>query len=342
MTYGVDLQQENLRSNVAIAFAPAENPNGPAGGNFVDDAAQKGSATAAYVEDVWSLSRAVAVKPGLRYDRSTGYASGSQLSPRFEIDATVAPQTVAHAYIGRLYAAPGLEDTRREAVVTQTSSTANPVYNLQPERDTYLELGLAHDFGNGRRAYVNAFDRTVVNVLDTTNLLNTPLFAVYNSAIGVTRGIEGRYVQSSVRTDAGVSFTYSRSLAGGVSGGTFLFAPPDVTDLTLQPEDHDETYVGDAFLTRRFGPARATYATLESQYGSGFPVAFLNGTAGRLPAHFELNAAFGRAASTGHLGFELSVDNLTNNRYPIKVENGFNTTQWDAPRRIVLRVIAPW
>jgi len=37
------------------------------------------------------------------------------------------------------------------------------------------ELGVAHDFGSGQRVYVNAFDRNVVNVLDTTNLLNTPL-----------------------------------------------------------------------------------------------------------------------------------------------------------------------
>src|SRR5581483_4369777 len=236
LTYGVDLQQESFRSNVTIAFAPGENPSGV--NTFADDTAQRGSATAAYVEDVWDASPALTLKPGLRYDRSTGYVSGSQLSPRFEADVALAPDTIFHAYYGRLYAAPGLEDTRREAVVTDTASTATPVYDLQPERDTYLELGVAHVFAPGQRLYVNAFDRNVVNVLDTTNLLNTPLFAVYNSAIGVTRGIEGRYVRSTASSDTGVSFTYSRSLAGGVSGGTFLFAPPDVNDLTLEPEDH--------------------------------------------------------------------------------------------------------
>lgn len=342
LTYGVDLQQENFRSNVAIAFAPAENPNGPAAGPFLDDSAQKGSETAAYVQDVWTVSPTLAIKPGLRWDHSTGYVSGGQLSPRFEVDDAIVPGTILHAYIGRLYAAPGLEDTRRAAVVTETSPTANPVYDLLPERDTYLEVGIAHEFQPGQRVYVNAFDRTVVNVLDTTNLLNTPLFAVYNSAIGVTRGIEGRYVQSTPTSDVGMSFTYSRSLAGGVSGGTFLFPPPLVTDLTLQPEDHDETYVGDAFVTRRFAADRKSYVTVETQYGSGFPVAFLNGTGGRLPAHFSLNAALGRSPVGRHLGYELSVDNLTDHRDLIKVDNGFNTTQWNAPRRIVFRITAPW
>jgi hypothetical protein len=342
LSYGVDLQQEDFDSNVAIAFAPNENPNGPTAGPFRDVTAQRGSNTSAYVEDVWAPNARLAIKPGLRYDHSTGYVSGGQLSPRFEIDQTITPGTIAHAYVGRYYAAPGLEDTRRAAVITQTAPTANPVYDLLPERDTLLEVGLAHDFSADRRAYVNAYDRTVVNVLDTTNLLDTPLFAVYNSAIGVTRGIEGRYEQSSPMTTVGASFTYSISLAGGVSGGTFLFPPPDVADLTLQPEDHDETYVGDAYVTRHFAHDLKSFATLESQYGSGFPVAFLNGTRGRLPTHFQENVSVGRLPVGHHVGYEFSVDNVLDHRWLIKVDNGFNTTQWNAPRRAAFRLLLPW
>jgi outer membrane receptor for ferrienterochelin and colicin len=342
LSYGVDLQQEDFDSNVAIAFAPDENPNGPAAGPFIDAGAQRGTETSGYVEDVWAPNRTLSIKPGVRYDHSTGYVSGAQLSPRFEVDQTIAPDTVLHAFIGRYYAAPGLEDTRREAVITDTAPTANPVYDLQPERDTLLEAGIAHDFSSTQRAYVNAFDRTVVNVLDTTNLLNTPLFAVYNSAIGVDRGIEGRYELNTAKTTIGASFTYSMSLAGGVSGGTFLFAPPDVADLTLQPEDHDETYTGDAYLTRHFGADLKSYATLETQYGSGFPVAFLDGTGGRLPAHYQVNAALGRSPVGHRVGYELTADNLLDYRWLIKVQNGFNTTQWNAPRRVEFRLMLPW
>lgn len=339
LSYGVDLEQEDFDSRVAIAFAPGES----AYTLYPVDTAQRGTETGIYVEDVWAPSPYLAIKPGLREDHSTGYTSGAQLSPRFEIDQQILPATIAHAYIGRYYAAPGLEDTRQAAIVTDTYAlTGTPVYDLLPERDTMLEVGLAHDFGDGRRAWVNAYDRTVVNVLDTTNLLNTPLFAVYNSAIGTTRGIEGRYVQSSRTTDVGFSFTYSLSLAGGVSGGTFLFPPPDVSNLTLEPEDHDETYTSDLHVTQHFSPDLKSYVTVESQYGSGFPVAFLNGTGGRLPAHFEENVAIGRAPVHNHVGYEFTVDNLLDHRYLIKVDNGFNTTQWNSPRRIVFRIMAPW
>jgi outer membrane receptor protein involved in Fe transport len=82
------LHQEDFDSNVAIAFAPDENPNGPTAGPFRDVTAQRGSNTSANAEDVWTPNERLAIKPGLRYDHSTGYVSGGQLSPRFEIDQT--------------------------------------------------------------------------------------------------------------------------------------------------------------------------------------------------------------------------------------------------------------
>ncbi|MDB5070834.1 MAG: hypothetical protein JWM87_1945 [Candidatus Eremiobacteraeota bacterium] len=332
---GVDLQQESLRSSALIRIAGSPD--------FFDNVAAKGTQTGAYIQDKWTVSRTLAINAGLRYDHSTGYTGGSQLSPRLEINDEIAHGTVLHAYVGRLYAAPSLEDVRRDAVVTQTSATDAPVYNLKPERDTYVELGIARTFRQGLRGYLNLFDRTAVNVLDTTQLANTPLFAVFNNAIGRDRGIELRLDGSSPRVDSGVSLTYQRAEAGGVSGSTFLFTPDATGDLTLQPEDHDQRWSANAFYTRHLGRDLKTFATLQAEYGTGFPTQFESGE-GRLPAHWIVDASVGRMADRAakRFGYTLSVDNLFDHRYVIKVNNGFNTTQWNAPRRVVLRVTAPW
>lgn len=332
---GIDLQRSDLRSSVLIRI-----PGSP---DFTDDATARGTQTGAYLEDKWTVTPRLAINGGLRYDHSTGYTAGSQLSPRLEINDEIAPGTVLHAYYGRLYAAPGLEDVRRDAVVTATAASAAPVYDLRPERDTYVELGIARTFRPGLRGYLNAFDRTAVDVLDTTQLANTPLFAVFNNAIGRDRGLELRVDATSARVDAGVSLTYSRAEAAGVSGGTFLFAPGTASDLTLQPEDHDQRWAGNAVYTRHFGGDLKSFATLQAEYGTGFPVQFERGL-GRLPAHWIVDASLGRSAdrATKRFGYTLSAENLFDHRYVIKVNNGFNTTQWNAPRRIVLRVTAPW
>jgi hypothetical protein len=100
------------------------------------------------------------------------------------------------------------------------------------------------------------------------------------------------------------------------------------------------TYVGDAYVTQRLSADHKTFVTLETQYGSGFPVAFLDGTEGRLPAHFQVNLALGRLPTPHHLGYELTVDNALDHRYLIKVDNGFNTTQWNVPLRAELKLMS--
>ena len=57
-----------------------------------------------------------------------------------------------------------------------------------------------------------------------------------------------------------------------------------------------------------------------------------------------MNASFGRQADrvSRKFGYTIGVDNIFDHRFLLKVNNGFNTTQWNGPRRIVLRVTAPW
>jgi len=259
-------------------------------------------------------------------------------------------------YYGKFYAAPLLEDVRQDCVVLQ-GCTGLPVYNLQPERDAYFETGLEHQFNPQLSGSFNIFRKTSVNILDTTQLLDTPLFAVFNNAIGIDNGAELRF-QERMQNDNlwWFTFTYSGSYAACVSGSTFLFPPntnePGVPCVAqLAPEDHDETVVSSTAYTWRFGKDRRWFTTLQGNYGSGFPVAFESANAnlqGRLPAHTTFDLAAGRNLTPGRpgqntgLGIQLIVDNILNHQYPIKVANGFNTTQISNSRSFLLRLAAPF
>lgn len=330
--FGLEGSVEDFQSTAR--FVQLEKPE------VSDNVAQRGSLVGAYIQDKWSPSRAVTVSAGLRYDHSTGFVSGNQLSPRIGINIAPDSKNVVHFYYGRLYAAPALEDVRRSFTVLAAQGGL-PVYDLKPERDTYTEMGVAHTFSGGLTGYVNYFRRNAVNVLDTTQLLNTPLFAVFNNAVGRVEGAELRLQRSLGSGDSWfLSATTSRAQAGGVSGSTFLFPP---TDNSLQPEDHDQTFEGVAAYTHRFGRNGRMFATLQSDYGTGFPVQFQSGPA-RLPAHIGFDVSLGRDLGRGadsSLGFNLSVENVLNHQYPIKVANGFNTTQISTGRKILFRLTAP-
>ncbi|MBV8366331.1 MAG: TonB-dependent receptor [Candidatus Eremiobacteraeota bacterium] len=310
---------------------------------FNDNVSQTGSDIGIYAEDKRILSPVFTANVGLRYDRSTGFTSGNQVSPRIEIDGqTLNPKDTVHIYYGRLYAAPALEDTRRDAVIV-SGSTGLPVYDLKPETDSIYEFGFAHQMTPVARWYVNLWARSVANVLDTTQIGSTPIFTIFNSTSGRAQGIEFSFAGTDENNGNSyfVSYGLSQSLASGISGGTFLFSPA-----TLQGafgyalEDHDQTNTLNAGYTFRFMPDRSEFASIQTEYGSGFPVQFENGP-GRLPAHWELNASFGRLASRGHFGYQIQATNITNNQYLIKLNNGFNTTQYARGFQLTGQVTAP-
>jgi outer membrane receptor for ferrienterochelin and colicin len=351
---GVDAAVENFTGTEQILYNTDADGNPIPTQTFADNSAQRGFTLGEYIEDKWTPTRYVSIQGGLRYDHSAGYVSGSQLSPRFEINGQIDPSDVLHFYYGRLYAAPFLEDTRKAATILagDASNTEAP-YDLQPEHDQYYEFGLEHALSPTTRSTLNFWKRDVTNVLDTQQLANTPIFGVFNSSIGIAKGVEGRIDSRFANGDSlFFSASFSNSNAGGVSGSTFLFCPnldpgclSGLSSNTLGPEDHDQTFASELGYTKRFGAGKAFFATLEPEYGTGYPVAFDDGSSGRLLPHLLFNGSFGRDAKRGDkpaLGFDATFTNFTNDAYILKINNGFNTTQWGQGFKADLRITAPF
>jgi len=328
---GVDLSGESANSAEQILLAGSAP--------FADNNKQYGRNLGAYVEDKWTPSDLLSMQFGLRYDFSNGYVEGNELQPRVGLNYKLGPTTVFHAFYGRVYAAPTLEDTRRDAVVIGGGSpNALPVYDLKPEHDSYYELGIGQTFRNGLYGYVNAWERNAWNVLDTTQIFPTPIFAVYNNSLGLAKGLELRLEKRSLTYTWFISASDSQSNAGGISGGTFLFPPDAISDISLQPEDHDQTVAIKDEYIKRFGADHITYASLGTDYGTGYPVQFQNGS-GRLMPHLTFEASVGKESRGSALGWSLTALNFTNYKYVIKVANGFNTTQWSPGAQILFQLI---
>src|SRR5579863_3009716 len=339
---GADVDRENVVANQAFACYYEEGCGATSGTHdqpyylvAPPTQAQAGSQIGIYGEDNWRLSKYAEFDYGLRYDHSTGYTSGWMLSPRLSFKMWDGGKNTFHMFYGRFYAAPFLEDVRQDCVLLE-GCTGTPVYDLKPEQDSYYETGWQYAFNPAFTGSINLFRRTAVNILDTTQLLNTPLFAVFNNAIGIDNGAELR-LQDRLRNDDlwWFTFTYSGSYAACVSGATFLFPPntnaPGVSCVAqLSPEDHDETVVSSAAYTWHFGNGRRWFATLQGNYGSGFPVAFESANlslSGRVtaPTTFDLSAGHtldrGRDGQATGLADSVILRNPPNHHYPIKVAN---------------------
>ena len=362
---GVDVNRENATASQEFAcYYVGCKPSGTVASPYYSAYAvpqgQAGSQIGIYGEDRWQETPNVLWSYGLRYDHSTGYVGGWQFSPRIGVNLWDGGRNVAHVYYGRFYAAPLLEDVREACVALspqQACLTSHPVYDLKPESDAYYEMGVVHTFNSRFTGTLNVFQKSAVNVLDTTQLLNTPIFAVYNNAIGIAHGAELKLQEQEIGGDQWfLTGTYSSSYAACISGSEFLFPPnanepgvPCVAQLAI--EDHSQLVDATAAYTHRFGDHKLWFSTLQANYGSGFPVQFQDANvalSGTLPAHTTFDFSAGRNLTPGRsgedqgLGFQLQILNLLNHQYPIKVANGFNTTQIANSRSFLLRLTAPF
>jgi outer membrane receptor protein involved in Fe transport len=361
---GVDLNREFSNANQEFACyyvgcaasGTVATPYYPA---YTTPQGQNGSQVGIYGEDRWQMTPNVLWSYGLRYDHSTGYVGGWQLSPRIGVTLWNGGKDTAHAYYGRFYAAPLLEDVRQACVLLEAQeacTSTHPVYDLKPESDAYFELGDVFAFNPHFSLAANLFEKSVVNVLDTTQLFNTPIFAVYNNSIGINHGFELRLLdQEPYSGDSWfLTSTISASYAACISGSEFLFPPNPVgvsCQAQLSLEDHSQTVDSTAGYTHKFGDHKLWFATLQANYGSGFPVQFEDANvnlSGTLPAHTTLDFSAGRNLSPGRpgedqgLGFSLQILNMLNHQYVIKVANGFNTTQIANSRSVLFRLTAPF
>lgn len=357
---GIDADRENYNASETFACyyldcLPTGTPVSPYYAVPLTQA-QPGSNLGAYAEDTWSPIPILSVQYGIRYDHSTGYVGGDMIEPRIGVNLQGDSKNIVHVYYGRFYAAPQLEDVEDACVLLGASSgecTAHPVYDLKPEMDDLYEIGLEHTFSSTMTGYVNFTERRAINVLDTTQLLNTPLFAVFNNALGEYSGVQLRLQDRLLNGNSWfVTTTVSSSQAGGISGSTFLFGPspnPPGVPLTspelLSPEDHDQTVAATAGYTDRWGPSQLWFATLQGDYGTGYPVAFENATvnlSGRLPPHLTFDGSIGRdlfgSAPNHGLAVRLDVQNILNHQYVVKIANGFNTTQIAPGRSVLVRL----
>ncbi|MBV9718272.1 MAG: TonB-dependent receptor [Candidatus Eremiobacteraeota bacterium] len=361
---GIDVNRENATASQEFAcyFVDCKSSGAvatPYFPSYTTPQGQAGSQIGIYGEDRWQETPNVLWSYGIRYDHSTGYVGGWQLSPRIGLTLWDGGKNVGHVYYGRFYAAPLLEDVRQACVLLQAQqacTTTNPVYDLKPESDSYFEMGDVFSFNPHFTLTANLFEKGVVNVLDTTQLFNTPIFAVYNNSIGINHGFEMRLQNQEPGGDSWfLTGTLSASYAACISGSEFLFPPNPVgvaCTAQLSLEDHSQTVDSTAGYTHRWGQAQKLwYATLQANYGSGFPVQFQDANVnlrGTLPAHTTFDFSAGRNLTPGHagqdqgLGLSLQILNLLNHQFPIKVANGFNTTQIANSRSILLRLTAPF
>lgn len=294
-----------------------------------EDADISGGDRSVYLQDDWKPGRWL-VDYGARYDNHKADTDTSQVSPRLNLYYSTDGRNKFHAYYDRLFQPAEIEDVRK------LDATTAP---FKPERDNFYEAGWQHQNGGVSTGFTTYY-KTEQDVVDENILPGTTVPEPFNVAKGYVRGLEFT-IDGAVSPTVSFYGNYARSWAKSAGQFTGGFSTPQNV-VGYFYDDHDQTD------TASFGTSydhHGTFADLEGEYGSGFPFGEVDNPPGSgnavainyefLEPHLIFNLETGKTFGSSQIA--LTVDNILNHPYTIKLAGAFSGAQYGEARTLGMK-----
>lgn len=304
-----------------------------------------GSYSGLYAQDTWHLSNLpLVLNYGVRLDSYSGKndfvqgsISKSELSPRVNLAYTLPTH-------GRL-ALFGLEPTvirlGYDHLFTQPTGLGQGLLQgtlgISPEITDQYDLSIEHQFNLMQIAKLSLYTKHVKSVLDSTQLipgLQDGAFGSINLGDATMNGFEFSY-DYNPRMDPGPAgfFAFSTGKAKPKGGDRDSLGNP-VTGYLDQDQRTTLSLGGSYVLPSGF------YGGLTLYYGSGLYAStdpLYTGTGGRQTiSELNLRLGTGPKFAQKHLGIELGIENLFDNRGRMDLRSAFAGTRYEQGRRVTL------
>jgi outer membrane receptor protein involved in Fe transport len=341
---GIFASNENDVSNNTSQVFPSDGSSNPDGSahatgapiTVVDNNPKNGNRlVGAYLQDQWDLNEHLTLNYGLRYDKLNAYVSASQFSPRLGMVLNVSDATIIHAGYARYFTPPPNELISNSTLSKFSSTTGAQSCDgttagcndpVQAERTHYFDAGLTHQFTRSFNVGVDAYYKTVTQLLDEGQFGPALIFTPFNYAKGRVYGLELTAAYHEGKFSAYSNLAVSRAQGTNIDSSQFNISADKVayTQQKYIYLDHDQRASGSAGMSYFWNGTTWSLADfyasgLRTQHTSMIP----NGD--RLPFYNQLDAAAERAVNAPGLGqikLRIAVVNLLDRRYEIRDGGG--------------------
>lgn len=252
-----------------------------------------------WVQDQWSLNDHWTINMGLRFDLIQGFYDEGQVSPRIGVTYKLNRWNVFHAYYGRLFTPPNVEQIAVTALNTQ-GTTAEPDdptgFRPRSERAHYAEIGSYHALGDWGTLELAAYYKRSHYLSDAGQFGTTPLLNFFAFQWGTQMGIDGALkVKVTDQLTGRGSVGWGRCKGSGLQSGNYLLDQKEIDDINSPGGvfcDHSQTMTSSAVVS--YAINRRTQISGQMLYGSGLRTA-ANDTAktnsSHVPSYTVYNAS---------------------------------------------------
>ena len=266
--------------NTAQIFAFDTSSGAPTGPVIIREAANQNIQTREefWVQDQWSPTEQWTFNLGVRGDAIQGFYNEGQVSPRVGVTYRHNLSNVFHAYYGRLFTPPNIEQVAFARLNTEDTTAApeNPTgFSPRAERSHYFEVGSYHVLHRKAILELTAYYKLAHYLSDAGQFGSTPLLNFFAFERGWQRGIDGALkVQFTDNLTGRGNVAWGQCKGYGLQSGQYLLEQDEINDINSQGGvfcDHSQFVTSSAVLTYRLWDR--TNITGQMLYGSGLRTA---------------------------------------------------------------------
>ncbi len=266
-----------------------------------------------YLQDEWQVSPAWTINAGARFDSVDAYINESQISPRLNTTFKVSDQTTIHAGYARYFTPPPTElITQKTLSKFDNTNNAPEVTTNDPvksERADYFDIGFTHQLSKSWHLGVDAYYKTVDNLLDDGQFGQALIFSPFNYKTGKVYGVEASATYAENGWSGYVNLALSKATGREINSAQFEFSQEDLDYI----RDHDIDLDHDQFLTGSFGLAYSWKATRiygDVLYGNGLRKGFANTE--KMPGYTTMNLGVSQYFEVDSIGKFFARADITN------------------------------
>jgi hypothetical protein len=275
--FQVDYTRAN---NTAQIFAFDTSGGAPAGPVITREASNQNIQTRQefWIQDQWSVNDHWTFNLGVRGDAIQGFYNEGQVSPRVGITYKHNQSNVFHAYYGRLFTPPNVEQVAFTRLNVQ-DTTAQPEnatgFRPRAERAHYFEAGSYHAVNRYATVELTGYYKLAHFLSDAGQFGSTPLLNYFAFERGWQRGIDGALkVQFTDHLTGRGNVAWGQCKGYGLQSGQYLLEQAEINDINSKGGvfcDHSQFMTSSAVLSYRI--LERTTVTGQMLYGSGLRTA---------------------------------------------------------------------
>jgi len=275
--FQIDYSRAN---NQAQIFAFDTSGGAPAGPVITREAANQNIQTRQelWLQDQWSANDHWTFNLGVRGDAIQGFYNEGQVSPRVGVTYKHNQSNVFHAYYGRLFTPPNIEQVAFTGLNVQdtTAQPENPTgFRPRAERAHYFEVGSYHAVGRYATVELTGYYKLAHYLSDAGQFGSTPLRNFFAFERGWQRGIDGALkVQLTDNLSGRGNVAWGQCKGYGLQSGHYLLDQTEINDITSKGGifcDHSQFMTSSAVLSYRLFDR--TNVSGQMLYGSGLRTA---------------------------------------------------------------------